>query len=1817
MASVIGKIESLDGKFYIKEKDGSLRELERGDEIHEGEIVVGSDGNSPTNSAVVLLDDGTSIIISGNEKQLFDSSLVKEAFEESETVTDEKSIESLFDNTSLFSQDDQADDNSDELETAAGAENLNSGEFLESSFAEFDLKDAEVHADVKETEVVVHDSSDVAEVVADVVDEAYLSYLEESLEQTQTAIVEANSAAQVAQESANIVVNEPTVSNLEDAEAAQQSALEAANSANEAADKLETALNQLDTTAQTTDIIDVNEVKGVISNARDAAQNAISAAESSETQTDALIAQELIESQEAQQTLNEELQDVQNAESLVTLDSQGEELSSLLDATQEAQGSISSNPETLAAATSLSQQLLNSSSEYIVAREENLEQAQANMTEAQEAVAAANIAISTATKAIENAEAANEDTTALENILADAQGSLVTANDLLSSATSEYETAQIELNSAQAIYNQAQELSVDINNAIDEVISSQIQNVATLTQAAEQAAEAANDAAEQADKAAIKADAEPTPQNLAAAEQAQDAATTAATEATNAANTLEAATTTLSEAADAANESVSLESANAAIAAAQEAATNATQAATASEATTDSEIATMIQNVATLTQAAEQAAEAANDAAEQADKAAIKADAEPTPQNLAAAEQAQDAATTAATEATNAANTLEAATTTLSEAADAANESVDLTEATQVVAQTQDAALSANEAASINDRISNLSDSDSTENSVVENAVDGTYTGVTLHAVDPDSGDSVTYELPDDVPFSVDENGRVITNGELDFENQEAYTFDVVARSSDGSTSTQSVTINVSDERIEHITDLGGAESGTPVSFTITGDHYDPKNEQDVGAGSPKYRIFVNGEKFEDADGKDTFSVQGNRGYVDDNNVLHRDAQDFELVTFKVPEGVDPNAVSIEFVNDAWDGRNDRDGDGVLYEDRNLVVDSLNIGGEVQADGTIVGGETFQAEDKDTTLYTASNGHDVSGREVMPWSGTMTFFKEGVPDVSEYNDTLHTTIGNSDEGTTAIFRISGDHYDPANEQDIGQGSPKYQILIDGEPITDSNGNDTFEVHATRNMHLDEAPNVKLAVNQFENVEFKVPEGVAPESISIKFVNDAYDGYDRDGDGILHEDRNLIVDSLNIGGEVQADGSISGGITLEAENKEYSTYTASNGNDVSGREVMAWNGEMNFNMSDAGIDETTFNSAPDAVDDTASTDEDHSIIISASSLLANDSDVDGDNLTLQNVHATEDTHGTVELIETKAIDLNGSNDSYISVANSDSINMQGNSEMAIAMNLRLDSTPATDYDILVNKEGQYEVAVDTNGTVKFAMVTDNQRWAWHDSDLTLPVDGNFHDVNFIYDGSNVSLSVDGQSWSMPYTGEIGQVSNATHHSDSELRIGNRSYDGHGTYTTDMTVNEVKVYESSEMNQDNLALHLDFNSDNPLQDLSGNGNDAQIHDAEIVDSGVAVKFTPDADYTGEASFEYTVVDEGGATDKATVFIDIIRGDEEGVVLNYRNIHNETIVTEDGNDTINVHHDVTSSHIDTSAGNDEIYVDDIQRHSSVSMGEGNDTITMDDIRSGSTVDMGRGNDTIAGQGHHSQINDATIAMGEGDDSVTTHTIRGEADIDMGAGDDTVNAQTIGDSAHLSTGGGDDTVTIDRVEAEATIDTGSGDDSVALNDISGRFDEGRVDLGEGDDSLTLGDNLHGVDASFDLGAGDDTVTFESEANFNPMGMPFGLNDGMQIDLSEANLHNVEEINLGDGDQELTLNISDVLEVTDDDNILRIDGDTLDTLTLESDDNTEWKLGDFKTDEETGATYQEVIGVEDDATVTLEVNTDIQIDQS
>ena len=205
---------------------------------------------------------------------------------------------------------------------------------------------------------------------------------------------------------------------------------------------------------------------------------------------------------------------------------------------------------------------------------------------------------------------------------------------------------------------------------------------------------------------------------------------------------------------------------------------------------------------------------------------------------------------------------------------------------------------------------------------------------------------------------------------------------------------------------------------------------------------------------------------------------------------------------------------------------------------------------------------------------------------------------------------------------------------------------------------------------------------------------------------------------------------------------------------------------------------------------------------------------------------------------------------------------------------------------------------------------------------------------------------------------------------------------------------------------------------------------------------------------------------------------------------------------------------------------------------------------------------------------------------------------------------GDDIINMGHNGKNQEAYGGDDNDTINIDGNNFKAYGEAGDDTFNISSDDFESEKSD-KPDKSDKSDQEeteeTEGNDFEGSAALIDGGEGLDSLV---------------ISDDMDIDMSalDDNISNIERIDLDTGSQNIiSLSTEDVLDMTDTDNILRIDGDSSDSIDLNTiGEDAEWTLGDFKTDTETAATYQEVTGTTDDGTqVTLEINTDVQIDQS
>jgi len=261
--------------------------------------------------------------------------------------------------------------------------------------------------------------------------------------------------------------------------------------------------------------------------------------------------------------------------------------------------------------------------------------------------------------------------------------------------------------------------------------------------------------------------------------------------------------------------------------------------------------------------------------------------------------------------------------------------------------------------------------------------------------------------------------------------------------------------------------------------------------------------------------------------------------------------------------------------------------------------------------------------------------------------------------------------------------------------------------------------------------------------------------------------------------------------------------------------------------------------------------------------------------------------------------------------------------------------------------------------------------------------------------------------------------------------------------------------------------------------------------------------------------------------------------------------------------------------------------------------------------------TVTIDDGNGGTASQ-------DITVTI-EGTDDATPPTVEGEtynyrydlrySNLTATDDNDTLN---VGDDIYRSTvnmGDGDDTVNVDDDIYRSTVNMGDGDDTVNVDDD---IERSTVNMGAGDDTVTVNDDIER--STVNMGAGDDTLTIGNDNDFRynarvNMGEDTDtliLTDN-SIDIHDLSDHvrDVETIQLG-GSNPQTLNdvrVEDVIRMTDDDNILKIDGDGSDTVDLSNSGPGGWESA---SNFDVGSDYTTVTSTSGDIQILIDNDIDI-----
>ncbi|MHC6648279.1 tandem-95 repeat protein [Alteromonas sp. HB246098] len=373
---------------------------------------------------------------------------------------------------------------------------------------------------------------------------------------------------------------------------------------------------------------------------------------------------------------------------------------------------------------------------------------------------------------------------------------------------------------------------------------------------------------------------------------------------------------------------------------------------------------------------------------------------------------------------------------------------------------------------------------------------------------------------------------------------------------------------------------------------------------------------------------------------------------------------------------------------------------------------------------------------------------------------------------------------------------------------------------------------------------------------ASVSVTVNAVNDA--PIANPDSGTVNEDSSVIIDVLTNDTDVDGDAL---SITNAASPNGSVTF---NGNNITFTPTADFNGAttVTYTISDGAggtgsgtvtINVTNVNDAPVASDDTASTNEDTAVVIN---VLANDTDIDNDALSVSSVSATNGTavvNGDGNVVFTPAADYNGS--ATVAYTVTDGNGGSDNASVSVAIAAVNDNPIANPDTASVNEDESVSINVLANDT---------------------DVDGD-------------TLSVASASVSTGSVQVVGNQVNYTPDADfnGSATITYTIEDGAGgSANSTVAVTVVNVNDAPVANNDTASVDEDSSV---VVNVIANDTDVDNDTLELtavnastgtatINSDGNLLYTPDADYNGAATVTYTVSDGNSGSDSATVSITV---------------------------------------------------------------------------------------------------------------------------------------------------------------------------------------------------------------------------------------------------------------------------------------------------------------------------------------------------
>jgi len=291
-----------------------------------------------------------------------------------------------------------------------------------------------------------------------------------------------------------------------------------------------------------------------------------------------------------------------------------------------------------------------------------------------------------------------------------------------------------------------------------------------------------------------------------------------------------------------------------------------------------------------------------------------------------------------------------------------------------------------------------------------------------------------------------------------------------------------------------------------------------------------------------------------------------------------------------------------------------------------------------------------------------------------------------------------------------------------------------------------------------------------------------------------------------------------------------------------------------------------------NDAPIAVDDAAATDEDVNVKIE---VLANDTDADGDTLSV--ISATEPANGEAEINADGSItykpDANWHGTDTFTYTISDSHGEIDTATVTVTVFPMNDPPVAEDDSAETDEDAAIDIDVLANDT-------DIEGDTLHITDISAPQHG------------TAVLNADGTIKYTPEADWFGtdtftyQITDAQEEAEGIKEVLQEEQE-ESTDTATVTIVVKPVNDSpiaaddSAVTDEDKAIDIDVLSNDTDIDgdtLSVISAQSPAHGEAVINADGSITYTPDADWNGTETFEYTISDGNGGEDTATITVEV---------------------------------------------------------------------------------------------------------------------------------------------------------------------------------------------------------------------------------------------------------------------------------------------------------------------------------------------------